>query len=232
MCDSKSRSLWWWARGRVCNISSRSLLWPQMTSATLRRFSVVDCCLSFHWGGDKNKWVINCWRENVLLFRPKGIVKNQTLKLAEDRVLMVSGCWKQQASCVGVTGTMLSSLRKFLSPFVRFVRLRSPSSPHCPALGACSSVCFHSGPTRLLLVSASVSLGWAPEASRGSAPHPPRHHLLPAWLSGHTFAEGTLLSAVVWALQSGGAGFEKLQWQVSADPLSLWPCPSLGTWVV
>lgn len=48
----------------------------------------------------------------------------------------------------------------------------------------------------------------APKGSRGTAPHPPRHHLLPAWLSGHTFAEGRLLFAVVWTLQSEGAGLK------------------------
>ena len=60
---------------------------------TLRLFSVVDCCLSFHWGGDKNKWVINHWRENDSLFRLEGIVKNNTFKLAEDRE-----CWWSQVA--------------------------------------------------------------------------------------------------------------------------------------
>lgn len=42
---------------------------------------------------------------------------------------MVSGCWKQQASHVGVTGTVMSSLReKPLSPFVQFVSRRPPSA--------------------------------------------------------------------------------------------------------
>lgn len=60
--------------------------------------------------------------------------------------------------------------------FCPVVSLRPPSSPHRPALGACSSACFHSGPTRLFPFSASMSLGWSTEPPR--APVAQLHTLL------------------------------------------------------
>lgn len=131
--------------------------------------------------------------------------------------------------CVGVTGTMLSSLRSFclLCPGSCVWDLLLPTLS-CPGsvLLSVFSQWSHAPASCLCLCVLGVSL-----RPPHSAPHP-RHHLLPAWLSGHTLQRNTLICGCVGIAIRRRAGFESCSGKCSRWPIVTLAMPKPGGQVV